>query len=73
MLQTETITIPSNTISPDEYDTYQCTLEPRFREMAREELREDESIRAHALSQLRDWISKHPHIRKCRTGWFRIV
>ncbi|RZF32816.1 hypothetical protein LSTR_LSTR011462 [Laodelphax striatellus] len=36
-------------------------------EMALAELRESESVRVHALSQMRDWISKHPDIKHCRT------
>ncbi|XP_059618252.1 clavesin-2-like [Phlebotomus argentipes] len=29
--------------------------------------RDDENLRAQALNQFREWISKHPQIRKCRT------
>lgn len=47
---------------------YQCGLGEELRRVARTELREDDNTRVHALQQMRDWISKHPHIRKCRTG-----
>lgn len=68
MLETDNIAIPSISTTPDEYDSYKFTLPAKYKEMAKEELREDESIRTHALAQLREWIAKHPHIKKCRTG-----
>ncbi|XP_034242677.1 clavesin-1 [Thrips palmi] len=48
-------------------DAYKCGLSEELRRAARTELREDDGSRAHALQQMRDWIAKHPHIRKCRT------
>lgn len=68
VLETQSIAIPSISTTPDEYDSYKFTLSDKYKEMAMEELREDESIRTHALAQLRDWIAKHPNIKKCRTG-----
>lgn len=35
--------------------------------MAKEELREDENLRTQALTQFREWIAKHPNIKRCRT------
>lgn len=37
-------------------------------EIAKNELREDESRKDQALVQFRDWIGKHPAIKYCRTG-----
>lgn len=48
-------------------------LPPELRETARNELREEPSLRDHALAQMRHFIEKHPAIKKCRTGeclWF---
>ncbi|XP_067005123.1 clavesin-2 isoform X2 [Anabrus simplex] len=50
-----------------EDDGYQCNLSEELKKVAQAELREDEATRRHALAQMRDWIAKHPHIRKCRT------
>ncbi|CRK98400.1 CLUMA_CG011759, isoform A, partial [Clunio marinus] len=66
-LEAENLPIPNLETKPDEYDSYQCTLSPKFKEIAKEELREDESVRMQALTQFREWIAKHPHIKKCRT------
>lgn len=70
MLEAENLPIPNLETKPDEYDSYQCTLSAKFKDIAKEELREDESVRLQALSQFREWIAKHPHIKKCRTGKF---
>lgn len=53
--------------TPDNFDPYVCNLSPKFKEIAQTELREDENIRSQALAQFREWISKHPHIKRCRT------
>ncbi|KAL3287324.1 hypothetical protein HHI36_001799 [Cryptolaemus montrouzieri] len=34
---------------------------------ALDELREDDNIRTQSLDQMREWIQKHPNIKKCRT------
>lgn len=68
MLETEVIPKPNLEKVPEEYDPYQCTLPAKFKEIATEDLREDETIRAQALAQMREWIAKHPYIKKCRTG-----
>lgn len=59
----------SSSASSQQYDdTYQFTLPAKFKKIALDELREDDNIRSQALSQFREWIAKHPHIKKCRTG-----
>jgi hypothetical protein len=68
MLEAECIAIPNVETKPSEYDSYQCSLSGKFKDIAKEELREDESVRTQALAQFREWIAKHPHIKKCRTG-----
>lgn len=68
MLEAETLQIPNLETKRDEYDSYQCSLTGTFKDIAKEELREDESVRSQALAQFREWIAKHPHIKKCRTG-----
>uniref|UniRef100_A0A182SWV0 CRAL-TRIO domain-containing protein n=1 Tax=Anopheles maculatus TaxID=74869 RepID=A0A182SWV0_9DIPT len=52
---------------PASYEPYEFTLPDRYRKLAKEELREDDEIREQSLAQMRDWIAKHPYIRKCRT------
>lgn len=47
---------------------YSFDLPETERKKALEELREDDNIREQSLDQMRDWISKHPNIKKCRTG-----
>ena len=39
-----------------------------FRKKAVEEIREDESRREQSLEQFREWIAKHPFIKRVRTG-----
>lgn len=68
MLQTEPVVSDVKTSTNDTvYDPYVCTLDAHFKEIAKDELREDDNIRTQALSQFREWIAKHPHIRRCRT------
>lgn len=52
---------------PDFYDEYQTTLDPKYQEMAREELHEDDFSRVPAIAQMREFIAKHPQIQRCRT------
>ncbi|XP_071446278.1 clavesin-1-like [Hetaerina americana] len=47
-------------------DEYEWTLGEDLAEMAKEELREDESVRNQSLEQMRDWIRKNPRISSCR-------
>lgn len=47
---------------------YVCQLPESDQKIALEELREDSNIREQSLEQMRDWIEKHPNIKKCRTG-----
>lgn len=67
MLKTETVHEHSLAKAPVDYDPYVCSLSPKMKAVAKEELREDENIRTQALAQFREWISKHPHIKRCRT------
>uniref|UniRef100_A0A1I8JUC0 CRAL-TRIO domain-containing protein n=1 Tax=Anopheles funestus TaxID=62324 RepID=A0A1I8JUC0_ANOFN len=53
--------------SPKVYDEYKFTLPELYREMAKEELREDDAVREKALSEMRHWIAENPYIFKCRT------
>lgn len=39
-----------------------------FVKVAKEELREDDCRKSQALAQFRGILSKHPAIKKCRTG-----
>lgn len=67
MLETEPIPVPTLSTQPDDIDAYTFTLSAKYRTMALDELREDENIRSQALAQFREWIAKHPHIKRCRT------
>ena len=67
MLQTEMISAPLLSTTPDNFDPYVCSLSSKFKKVALDELREDDNIRGQALAQFREWIAKHPHIKKCRT------
>lgn len=67
MLETQILPKPCLEKVPDEYDPYQWSLPPAFKKIAQEELREDETIRTQSLTQMREWIAKHPHIIRCRT------
>ncbi|XP_035788641.1 clavesin-2-like [Anopheles albimanus] len=49
-----------------EYDEYTFTLPELYLELAKEELREDDTIRERSLTEMRQWIVNNPHIRKCR-------
>lgn len=67
VLEAESILIPNLETKPEEYDSYCCQLSSKFKDIAKEELREDESVRSQSLSQFREWIAKHPNIKRCRT------
>lgn len=43
-------------------------ISEKILEIARNELREDDTRKDQALAQFRDWIEKHPAIKHCRTG-----
>lgn len=49
-----------------EADEYVCTLSAETQEIARRELREDDSTREQSLDSLRTWIVKNPRIENCR-------
>ncbi|XP_053673152.1 clavesin-1-like [Anopheles nili] len=53
--------------APDSYAAYSFALSDKFKIVAQDELREDDDMRESALKQFREWIAKHPLIRKCRT------
>lgn len=52
---------------PKQFDEYRTTLSKTYLEMAKEQLREDDTLREQALEAMRTWIAKHPYIRRCRT------
>jgi hypothetical protein len=43
-------------------------MDPKFVEIAKNELREEEPRRTQALQQFNDWLDKHPFITKVRRG-----
>lgn len=60
-----TIIMGGQDLFPQEYV---CQLPEAVKKTALEELREDDNIREQSLQQMRDWINKHPNIKRCRTG-----
>ncbi|XP_035788635.1 retinaldehyde-binding protein 1-like [Anopheles albimanus] len=52
---------------PASYDKYSFTLPELYRQIAKDELREDDAVRERSLTEMRQWIVNNPHIRKCRT------
>ena len=68
----ETEAVPNLCKAPEKYDEYNFSLADTYKQMAQDELREDDSIRESSLQQFRDWIAKHPLIKKCRTGELKI-
>ncbi|EAT40269.1 AAEL007999-PA [Aedes aegypti] len=52
---------------PESYDDHLAEMETQFQQHAKTYLREEPELRRQMLVQLRDWIAKHPHIRKVRT------
>ncbi|XP_033191707.1 clavesin-2 [Bombus vancouverensis nearcticus] len=54
-------------MAKSEEENYGCALSESTRTIARVELREDDAIREETLKQFRDWIQKHPNIKRCRT------
>ncbi|XP_055533521.1 clavesin-1-like [Wyeomyia smithii] len=53
--------------APKKYDDYMTELDDFFKDMAAKYLREDDNIREQSLRQFRDWIAKHPNIKRVRT------
>lgn len=49
------------------FEPYTCPLPADVQKVALDELREDENTRNQSLDQMREWITKHPNIKKCRT------
>ncbi|XP_058836393.1 clavesin-2-like [Topomyia yanbarensis] len=59
--------IPSVEKTPNKYDDRIPDMGEFYKKKIEEQLRENDNLRVQGLQQLRDWIAKHPHIRKCRT------
>lgn len=51
-----------------ESDEYVNKLTPQLQKIALDELRENNNIRSQSIVQFREFIVKHPYIKKCRTG-----
>lgn len=58
---------PSVDKCPKKYDEYSFALTKQYREIALDELHESDERRAQSLTQMREWISKNPAIKSCRT------
>ncbi|XP_077283458.1 clavesin-1-like [Arctopsyche grandis] len=58
MTSTDTTNLP---------ELFKYNVTPHAKEVALKELREDDLLREQCLDQMRDWISKHPAIKTCRT------
>lgn len=67
VLPTQTADLVGRQTNNDYYEPYVCSLSPALKRVAKKELHEDDNIRGQALTQFREWISKHPHIKRCRT------
>jgi CRISPR/Cas system CMR-associated protein Cmr5 small subunit len=48
-------------------------LSEKYKELAKTNVREDESRREQSLEQFREWLSKHPFIKKCNTGLLHFI
>ncbi|XP_058460245.1 clavesin-1-like [Malaya genurostris] len=59
-------TVPSAEKVPDEYDDTVHEMNDFCRNIAKQ-LGETDFTRKQSLQQLREWIAKHPHIKRCRT------
>ncbi|XP_052896370.1 alpha-tocopherol transfer protein-like [Anopheles moucheti] len=59
--------VHSNCTSPASYQQYTWALTDKLRKTAKSELREDEQLRSQGLAQMREFIAKSPHIKRCRT------
>ncbi|KAL9699670.1 hypothetical protein quinque_003111 [Culex quinquefasciatus] len=59
--------VHSNCKHPSSYVPYRWTLTDKLKKTAKSELREDENVREQSLAQMRDWIAKSAHIKRCRT------
>ncbi len=56
-------------------EDYGRQLPDFFKDVAKEQLREDEEMKKHSLNLFRDWISQNPDIRNIRTGksWYDLL
>ena len=53
--------------APASYEKYVLNVSEKYKNIAENDLREDDNVRNPALKQMREWIAKHPHIKRCRT------
>lgn len=53
--------------APASYDEYIFNVSEIYKVIAKNDLREDDNVRNSSLKQMREWIAKHPHIKRCRT------
>ncbi|XP_050092564.1 clavesin-2-like [Anopheles aquasalis] len=61
------LAVPNLDKAPACYDDEIDELDANCQQLARDFLRENPTIREQSLAQLRDWIAKHPNIKRCRT------
>ncbi|XP_055630430.1 retinaldehyde-binding protein 1-like isoform X1 [Toxorhynchites rutilus septentrionalis] len=61
------IIVPGIDKCPSTYARYECKLDSKTLQIAKDELRESEATRDAAMAQLREFIAKHPQIQTCRT------
>ncbi|XP_058460244.1 clavesin-2-like [Malaya genurostris] len=58
---------PSVEKIPNKYDDRIIEMNDFYKKIAEAELRENDNVRIQSLQQMREWIAKHPYIKKCRT------
>ncbi|XP_055603782.1 clavesin-1-like [Uranotaenia lowii] len=51
---------------PEKYDDYECPMKEIYRPRM-EQLGETEMLKQQSIQQVREWIAKHPDIKRCRT------
>ncbi|XP_058053635.1 alpha-tocopherol transfer protein-like [Anopheles bellator] len=59
--------VHENGTNPATHQPYSWTLGDKLKKTAKSELREDASLRTQSLAQMREWIAKSTHIKRCRT------
>lgn len=53
--------------APEKYDDRLAEMDDFYLRLAKQLIREDPELQEQSLRQFRDWIAKHPHIKKVRT------
>ncbi|CAB3378960.1 Hypothetical predicted protein [Cloeon dipterum] len=48
-------------------DNYVCSLSADTAKFAKEDLREDQATREHGIKAMREWLTKNPDIKNCRS------